>query len=121
MGKRTLRNMALGGLAGLAGASGGCKTPEQIGYERTFIGESDGHIRVVIDYPASFGRGGVDKVEFYDENGVLLYTDNVVGSPRGHMSEMNREYGCEKIIVRITDQRGNSFTKTFENPTKEQP
>ena len=119
MEKRTLRNMALGGLAVLAGASGGCKSPEQIGYERTFIGESDGRIRVVVDYPISFERGGVNKVEFCGENGDLLDVDKVYGRPRGHMSQMNGKYDGEKIIVRVTDPRGNFFTKTFKNPTKE--
>ena len=117
MDQNKLRNSALAGLTLITSAVTGCKTPEQIGYERTFVRLDDEQkLEVWAEYPR-----GVDKVEIYGENGELLYTDNVnkysdTIYPGGHLVITKKTFPKVDLALRITSPNGNSFKKTLKSP-----
>ena len=120
MNQNKLRNSAVAGLTLIASAVSGCKTPEQIGYERTFVRLDDEQkLEVWAEYPR-----GVDKVEIYNTQGDLLFTDNLDNllfspngrGPDGNLTMTREEYLDKKITIVVSDNKGNSFKKSFENP-----
>ena len=115
MEKKNIRNIAIGGLTFLVGTLGGCKTPEQIGYERTFVRlDEEKKLEVWTEYPR-----GIDKVEIYGD-GDLIYTDNVnqysdTLYPGGYLVITKRTFPKGDLTVRVTSPNGNSFKKTLRN------
>src|SRR3989344_3551735 len=121
MNQNKLRNSAVAGLTLITSAVTGCKTPEQIGYERTFVRLDDEQkLEVWAEYPYGINRRGINQVQIYGKNGELLYTDNLddlVFSPNGigpdgNLTMTREEYLDKKITIVVSDNKGNSFKKS---------